>query len=106
MNHRETAYALLRVTQGVIFLFYRINKFISGVGSFVGNMNQQFSGKLRAFMVMPFACAIQTAEGAAVGHVQVVLVTRSGFALPGPLLHGITFVVACGFESLFAGFNL
>ncbi len=44
MNHREIAYALLRVTMGVIFLFYGVNKFISGVGSFVGTMNQQFSG--------------------------------------------------------------
>lgn len=28
---------------GVIFLSYGIGKFVSGVGSFVGTMNQQFS---------------------------------------------------------------
>ena len=41
MNHRETAYALLRVTMGVIFLFYGIGKFISGLGNFV-NMNATY----------------------------------------------------------------
>ena len=36
MNHRETAYALLRITFGVIFLFFGIGKFMGGIGNFVG----------------------------------------------------------------------
>jgi thiosulfate dehydrogenase [quinone] large subunit len=91
MNHRETAYALLRVTMGVIFLFYGIGKFISGVGNFVGNMNQQFSGKLPAFMVMPFAYAIPFAEVTAGALILLGLFTRLGLVISGLLLIGLTF---------------
>jgi len=31
---------------------------MGGIGNFVGGMNQHFSGKLPAVMVMPFAYAI------------------------------------------------
>jgi thiosulfate dehydrogenase [quinone] large subunit len=91
MNHRETAYALLRVTMGVIFLFYGIGKFISGVGGFVGTMNQQFSGKLPAFMVMPFAYFIPFAEVTAGLLILLGLFTRAGLVLSGLLLIGLTF---------------
>lgn len=91
MNHREVAYALLRVTMGVIFLFYGINKFISGVGNFVGTMNQQFSGKLPAFMVMPFAYAIPFAEVTAGVLILLGLFTRLGLVICGLLLIGLTF---------------
>lgn len=91
MNHREVAYALLRVTMGVIFLFYGINKFISGVGNFVGTMNQQFSGKLPAFMVMPFAYAIPFAEVTAGALILFGLFTRLGLVISGLLLIGLTF---------------
>jgi uncharacterized membrane protein YphA (DoxX/SURF4 family) len=62
MNNRKVAYALTRITYGVIFLFYGIGKFRGGLGNFVGGMNQQFSGKLPAAMVMPFAYFIPFAE--------------------------------------------
>jgi uncharacterized membrane protein YphA (DoxX/SURF4 family) len=91
MNHRETAYALLRVTMGVIFLFYGVGKFRSGVGSFVGTMNQQFSGKLPAFMVMPFAYAIPFAEVTAGLLILLGLFTRLGLIISGLLLIGLTF---------------
>jgi thiosulfate dehydrogenase [quinone] large subunit len=91
MNHREVAYALLRATMGVIFLFYGINKFISGVGNFVGTMNQQFSGKLPAFMVMPFAYAIPFAEVTAGALILFGLFTRLGLVISGLLLIGLTF---------------
>jgi thiosulfate dehydrogenase [quinone] large subunit len=93
MNHRETAYALLRVTMGVIFLFYGIGKFIGGVGNFVGTMNQQFSGKLPAFMVMPFAYAIPFAEVTAGTLILLGLFTRLGLIISGLLLIGLTFGV-------------
>ena len=66
MKHRESAYALLRITLGVIFLFYGIGKFMGGIGNFVSGMNQHFSGKLPAVMVMPFAYAIPFCEVIAV----------------------------------------
>jgi thiosulfate dehydrogenase [quinone] large subunit len=91
MNHRETAYALLRSTMGVIFLFYGIGKFTSGVGNFVGTMNQQFSGKLPAFMVMPFAYAIPFAEVTAGALILLGLFTRLGLVISGLLLIGLTF---------------
>ncbi len=62
MNHRETAYGLLSITFGVIFLFYGIGKFMGGIANFVGAMNQRFAGKLPAFMVMPFAYALPFGE--------------------------------------------
>jgi thiosulfate dehydrogenase (quinone) large subunit len=93
MNHRETAYALLRITMGVIFLFYGIGKFISGLSSFVGTMNQQFSGKLPAFMVMPFAYAIPFAEVTAGALILLGLFTRLGLVISGLLLIGLTFGV-------------
>ena len=42
---------LLRVTMGVIFLFYGVGKFRGGLTNFVGGMNQHFAGKLPAAMV-------------------------------------------------------
>jgi len=47
MTNREIAYALTRMTYGVIFLFYGIGKFMGGLSNFVGGMNQQFSGNFR-----------------------------------------------------------
>jgi uncharacterized membrane protein YphA (DoxX/SURF4 family) len=62
MKHRETAYALLRVIFGMIFVTTGAVKFIGGLSSFVGGMNQAFSGKLPAAMVTPFAHAIPFCE--------------------------------------------
>jgi uncharacterized membrane protein YphA (DoxX/SURF4 family) len=53
---------LTRITYGLIFLFYGIGKFWGGLSNFVGGMNQQFSGKLPAAMVMPFAYVIPFTE--------------------------------------------
>ena len=91
MKHREIAYALLRVTMGVIFLFYGIGKFMGGVGNFVGGMNQRFSGKLPAAMVMPFGYAIPFCEVAAGALILFGLFTRLGLTLSGLLLVGLTF---------------
>jgi hypothetical protein len=78
MKHREIAYALMRITLGVVFLFYGIGKFMGGIGNFVGGMNQQFSGKLPAAMVMPFAYAIPFAETISGALIFFGLFTRVG----------------------------
>jgi thiosulfate dehydrogenase [quinone] large subunit len=91
MNHRESAYALLRVTMGVIFLFFGIGKFMSGISNFVGGMNQHFSGKLPAFMVMPFAYVLPFGEVIAGALILFGLFTRAGLMLSGLLLVGLTF---------------
>src|SRR5207244_10952689 len=92
MKHREVAYALLRVTLGLIFLFYGIGKFMGGLSNFVGGMNQQFSGKLPAFMVMPFAYAIPFCETISGVLIVLGLFTRLGLTLSGLLFIGLTFV--------------
>ena len=91
MTNRETAYALTRITYGVIFLFYGIGKFMGGLSNFVGGMNQQFSGKLPAFMVMPFAYAIPFCETISGVLILLGLFTRAGLTLCGLLLMGLTF---------------
>ena len=93
MNNRETAYALTRITYGVIFLFYGIGKFRGGISNFVGGMNQQFSGKLPAAMVMPFAYFIPFAEAISGALILLGLFTRVGLTLSGLLLIGLTFGV-------------
>src|SRR6267143_5985944 len=91
MNNRETAYALMRITYGVIFLLYGIGKFRGGISNFVGGMNQQFSGKLPAAMVMPFAYFIPFAETISGLLILLGLFTRAGLTLSGVLLIGLTF---------------
>ena len=86
MNHRESAYGLLRVTFGAVFLFFGVGKFIGGIANFVGGMNQHFSGKLPAAMVMPFAYAIPFCEVAAGGLIVLGLFTRIGLTISGVLL--------------------
>ena len=93
MDERRTAYALMRITFGVILLFFGIGKFVSGVSAFVGNMNQQFSGKLPAMMVMPFAYAIPLVETLSGALIVVGLFTRFALVLSGLLLIGLTFGV-------------
>jgi thiosulfate dehydrogenase [quinone] large subunit len=91
MNHREIAYALLRVTMGVIFLFYGVGKFLGGVANFVSSMNQHFSGKLPASMVMPFAYILPFGEVTAGLLIVLGLFTRVGLVISGLLLIGLTF---------------
>jgi len=93
MINRECAYALTRITYGLIFLFYGIGKFRGGLSNFVGSMNQQFSGKLPAAMVMPFAYAIPFAETISGALILLGLFTRAGLTLSGLLLVGLTFGV-------------
>ena len=93
MNNRTLAYALTRIAYGVIFLFYGIGKFRGGLSNFVGGMNQQFSGKLPAALVMPFAYFIPFAETISGALILLGLFTRVGLRLSGVLLIGLTFGV-------------
>jgi thiosulfate dehydrogenase [quinone] large subunit len=91
MNHREAAYALLRITFGVVFLFNGIGKLMGGVGNFVGGMNQRFAGKLPAFLVMPFSYTLPFAELILGALIVFGLFTRLGLVLTGLLLAALTF---------------
>jgi thiosulfate dehydrogenase (quinone) large subunit len=91
LTTREIAYALTRVTYGLIFLFSGVGKFMAGLANFVGGMNQQFSGKLPAFMVMAFAYILPFGELIAGALIVLGLYTRLGLTLSGLLLVGLTF---------------
>lgn len=91
MSHREAAYALLRITFGVVFLFNGIGKLMGGVGNFVGGMNQRFAGKLPAILVMPFSYTLPFAELLLGAFIVFGLFTRSGLLLTGLLLAALTF---------------
>ena len=92
-NYREPAYALMRITFGMIFLTTGTMKLLSGLGNFVGTMNQRFAGKLPGVMVMPFAYFIPFAEVTAGALILFGLFTRGALVLSGLLLLGLTFGV-------------
>ena len=106
MNHREIAYALLRIIYGVIFVTTGTSKFLAGVGNFVGAMNQRFAGKLPAALVMPFAFAIPFAEVISGALILLGLFTRVGLTITGLLLIGLTFGVMWLGDSQTAAHNL
>ena len=91
--NREIAYLLVRITYGVIFVTTGTSKFLLGLTNFVGGMNQRFSGKLPAAVVMPFAYAIPFCEVIAGILILIGLFTRVGLVVTGLLLIGLTFGV-------------
>lgn len=90
-GHREAAYALLRITVGVMFLFYGVGKFLGGVGNFAGGMAQHFAGKLPAGLVLPFGYALPFAEVTAGALILLGLFSVPALCLSGLLLVALTF---------------
>ena len=90
-DHKATAYALLRATFGVLFLFYGIGKFMRGLGNFAGSMQQRFAGKLPMALVMPFGYSLPFIE-VLVGILLVLgLFNSITLVLSGFLLMALTF---------------
>ena len=90
-NHREIAYALLRITVGVMFLFYGVGKFMGGVGNFAGGMAQHFAGKLPPALVLPFGYALPFAEVTLGALILLGLFNVYALSLSGLLLVALTF---------------
>jgi thiosulfate dehydrogenase (quinone) large subunit len=89
--YRECAYALLRATLGIVFLFAGIGKFMGGVGNFAAELQRQFAGKLPMFIVTPFAYALPFAE-VTIGALLVLgLFNVMALILTGLLLMALTF---------------
>jgi thiosulfate dehydrogenase [quinone] large subunit len=89
--HRDIAYAQLRVTLGLVFLAAGVGKFMAGVGGFAAGLQQEFAGKLPAFMVTPFAYALPFLE-VTVGALLVMgLFNKFGLTLAGLLMMALTF---------------
>lgn len=90
-NRREIAYALLRVTLGVVFLFSGVGKFIGGVGNFAAGMEKQFAGKLPSALVVPFAYALPFMEVLFGALIVLGLFSTVALILSGLLLVALTF---------------
>jgi thiosulfate dehydrogenase [quinone] large subunit len=90
-RHREIAYALLRITLGIVFLFSGIEKFRAGVGNVAGSMLQQFSGKLPAVLVQPFVYVLPFAETILGALIVLGLFTSLTLSFSGLLLVALTF---------------
>src|ERR1044072_4587328 len=90
-NHREAAYALLRITVGVMFLFYGLGKFLGGVGNFAGGMAGRFAGKLPAARVLPFSYVLPFAEVTLGALILLGLFNVFALSLSGLLLVVLTF---------------
>ncbi len=90
-TQREIGYALFRLTFGIVFLFSGIGKFRGGIGNFAGNMLQQFSGKLPAVLVQPFAYTLPFAETLLGALIVLGLFTTVALSLSGLLLVALTF---------------
>jgi thiosulfate dehydrogenase [quinone] large subunit len=90
-THREIAYALLRVTLGMIFLFFGIGKFMGGIGGFAAGMEQQFAGKLPSALVLPFAYALPFMEVTFGTLILLGLFNSIALAASGLLLLALTF---------------
>ncbi|HLR90546.1 MAG TPA: DoxX family protein [Balneolaceae bacterium] len=55
-RHKKMAYALLRITIGVIFLTFGATKlFVTGLDNFAGYMAVQFEGLIPAVLLTPFS---------------------------------------------------
>ena len=90
-KHREAAYALLRVTLGVIFLFYGVGKFMGGIGGFADGMQQRFAGKLPSVLVLPFAYTLPFMEVTFGVLILLGLFNSFALVLSGLLLVALTF---------------
>ncbi len=92
MHNREIAYALLRVTVGVLFLFSGIGKLLKGVDNFAFGMMERFAGSpLPSSLVELFVNVLPFAE-VAVGVILVVgLFNVAALILAGLLILALTF---------------
>ncbi len=95
MHYKNIAYALLRVTVGVVFLFYGVGKFLAGRESVVNSMVHQFSTTfLPSVLVRAFATVLPFAETILGACLALGLLTRLTLALAAALVMALTFGVA------------
>ena len=90
-NYRDTAYALLRVTLGVIFLTTGVVKFMFGIGNFAAGLQQEFAGTLPMLIVTPFACGLPFVEVTVGALVVLGLFNAGALVIAGLLLMVLTF---------------
>ena len=91
INHRSVAYALMRATFGIVFLFFGITKFIRGVSPFAQGMQQRFAGKLPMLIVVPFGYSLPFFEVLLGAFLLVGLFNSLSLIATGLLLMALTF---------------
>ena len=91
INHRSVAYALMRATFGIVFLFFGITKFIRGINPFAQGMQQRFSGKLPMLIVVPFGYSLPFFEVLLGAFLLVGLFNSLSLIATGALLMALTF---------------
>jgi thiosulfate dehydrogenase (quinone) large subunit len=90
-NYRSVAYALMRATFGITFLFFGITKFTRGLSTFAGGMQQRFAGKLPMLIVMPFGYSLPFIEVLVGTLILLGLLNQISLVLSGLLLIVLTF---------------
>lgn len=91
INYRSAAYALMRTTFGIVFLFFGITKFTRGLSTFAGGMQQRFAGKLPMLIVMPFGYSLPFIEVLLGTLIVLGLLNPISLVLSGLLLIVLTF---------------
>ncbi len=92
MNHKQIAYVMLRITIGVAFLFYGIDKFIMGRGAVASSIVQEFEKTfLPRGMVSLFVNILPFAEVILGACVLFGVFTTTALALMAALLAALTF---------------
>ncbi|MDD5543527.1 MAG: DoxX family membrane protein [Acidobacteriia bacterium] len=89
-RNRETAYALVRLAVGLMFLWYGIYKFRAGVGGVAEGLVKQFAGRLPAFLVSPFAHVLPFCEVIFGTLITLGLFNRVALTLAGLLMVALT----------------
>lgn len=90
-RYRKLAYALLRVNMGIVFFFYGIGKFFSGLDDVAAGIAERLAGSpVPAALVEPFAYVLPFLE-VTIGALLILgLLNRIALVLAGLLLWGLT----------------
>lgn len=88
----EIAYALLRVTVGVMFFFFGLGKLVGGHREFVSGLEERFAGSwLPQALVTPFATVLPFAEMTIGALVVLGLFSVLSLVLAALLMLALTF---------------
>src|SRR6267142_1237226 len=98
-NYRAISYAILRITVGLMFLFYGIGKFRDGLSNSANGIIKAFDGKLPVIMVSPFAHVLPFAEVGIGVLVILGMFTEISLILAGLLMMALTFGVVVSGQS-------
>ena len=91
-KYQEIAYALLRITVGVMFLFFGVGKLIRGLSGFVSGVEERFAESwLPQALVTPFAYVLPFAEIAIGGLLILGLFTAAALTAAAVLMMALTF---------------